>query len=58
MASAYVPRLLTTQCLNLENRGLSPGCAQEQDRDETLGGAKLIFKTGDKIQSDDNYILK
>ena len=46
------------QCLNLENCGLSPGCTQERERDETLGEAKLIFKTGDKIQNDDNYILK
>ena len=33
-----------TQCLNLENCGLSLGCTQEQDRDETLGEAELIFK--------------
>ena len=26
-----------TQCLNLENCGLSLGCTQERERDETLG---------------------
>ena len=44
LASAYAAPTHNAQCLNLENHGLSPGCTQERERDETLGEAKLIFK--------------